>query len=571
MSWGRSAKGGRVERTHFLPSISNGPLLWLHTGEITTDGCTQLHTHYVPAPSLLAFDSPNVGSDEGMLFGSNWDESPLEEDGLQDLIACDKHKHTAAMFCQVCMLHSHMSNPLHRIDCTTLKKMGLHVQLGHKPATTSDPHTAATFTLLEHFHLLSFESKVLAYEFYHSLARRNNNAGLLQIRDRYSAFMRMVHEWRHLRQLRRAGRGHDPAGAKATTAVSSGSIGRMVRRCLDGVEDGWGGSGRDECRVEQISILSEQMDQGRIRYMTPGKNIPQGWQDELLSVRWKYALFIVINANFQLKHKAVSSDNRDPSLNSGWAYFVKEVAYKSYLADQAGAKQDHSTCVSHNAVNMADTKSSHGLAPTGVGAVDCARHDMKLANGVRDLQKGDKYINMDYLVFSALLAFTVTMINISYDIAYSEAPERGWSNINQVATSTKEMGPGSCRDTLDNHFRDWNWKKVMALGIGRTLLRKITDTIKWKKEHREGLAELERTIQPMLILQWRKEVEAWDEDNSQPNPFKSHYASITQAAVHLQLTELEAHKLQAGMNISLHTNISPSRLITTDIDLQDQQ
>lgn len=119
-----------------------------------------------------------------------------------------------------------------------------------------------------------------------------------------------------------------------------------------------------------------------------------------------------------------------------------------------------------------------------------------------------------------------------------EAPERGWSNINRVATSTKEMGPGSRRDTLDDHFGDWNWKKITALGpyclsagifwayslIGRTLLRKISDAVKWKKEHGDGLAELERTIQPMLILQWRKEVEAWEEDGSQRNPFESRYA-----------------------------------------------
>ncbi|KAG1791220.1 uncharacterized protein HD556DRAFT_1310090 [Suillus plorans] len=106
---------------------------------------------------------------------------------------------------------------------------------------------------------------------------------------------------------------------------------------------------------------------------------------------------------------------------------------------------------------------------------------------------------------------------------------------------------------------------------GRTLLCKIRNAIKWKKEHEEGLAELERTIQPMLVLQWRKKVEAWEEDNSQPNPFESRYASITQAAVHLQLAELEAHELQVGINVFLHTDISPSRLITAGIDLQDQQ
>ena len=45
-----------------------------------------------------------------------------------------------------------------------------------------------------------------------------------------------------------------------------------------------------------------------------------------------------------------------------------------------------------------------------------------------------------------------------------EAPEWGWANINPAAQSTKEMGPGSWRDTLDNHFGDWNWKKMIKLG-----------------------------------------------------------------------------------------------------------
>jgi hypothetical protein len=52
-----------------------------------------------------------------------------------------------------------------------------------------------------------------------------------------------------------------------------------------------------------------------------------------------------------------------------------------------------STCASHNAVNMADTKKSKGLAATGVGTIDCARHGMKLRNAVGDLQKGEKYVS----------------------------------------------------------------------------------------------------------------------------------------------------------------------------------
>jgi len=133
-----------------------------------------------------------------------------------------------------------------------------------------------------------------------------------------------------------------------------------------------------------------------------------------------------------------------------------------------------------------------------------------------------RYANMDYAFFSAMQHSTYKALNVSYDIAcqwhknlwarmsalpsslqmqhtdmhvrffvpkfhlpahiskchilYSfnflpgvgrtdgEAPERGWSSINPAASSTKEMGPGSRRDTLDDYFGDWNWKKVTGLG-----------------------------------------------------------------------------------------------------------
>jgi hypothetical protein len=45
-----------------------------------------------------------------------------------------------------------------------------------------------------------------------------------------------------------------------------------------------------------------------------------------------------------------------------------------------------------------------------------------------------------------------------------EAPERGWAEVNPLAPSTKEMGPGSRRDTLDAHFGDYNWRKVVGMG-----------------------------------------------------------------------------------------------------------
>jgi hypothetical protein len=50
-----------------------------------------------------------------------------------------------------------------------------------------------------------------------------------------------------------------------------------------------------------------------------------------------------------------------------------------------------STCVSHDAVNKPD-REARGLAASGAGTVDCARHNFKRPNGVGDLQKGERYV-----------------------------------------------------------------------------------------------------------------------------------------------------------------------------------
>jgi hypothetical protein len=49
--------------------------------------------------------------------------------------------------------------------------------------------------------------------------------------------------------------------------------------------------------------------------------------------------------------------------------------------------------VSHDAVNSADTKDRRGMAVTGIGTVDCARHGVRRGNVVGDLQKGERYVN----------------------------------------------------------------------------------------------------------------------------------------------------------------------------------
>ena len=56
-------------------------------------------------------------------------------------------------------------------------------------------------------------------------------------------------------------------------------------------------------------------------------------------------------------------------------------------------------------------------------------------------------------------------LNLSPFVGHTDgkAPERGWAAINALAPSTKEMGPGSRRDTLDDHFGDQNWRKTTEM------------------------------------------------------------------------------------------------------------
>lgn len=46
-----------------------------------------------------------------------------------------------------------------------------------------------------------------------------------------------------------------------------------------------------------------------------------------------------------------------------------------------------------------------------------------------------------------------------------EGIERPWAMIGGVATSTREMGPGSRHDVLDDHWGYWNWSKLISLGM----------------------------------------------------------------------------------------------------------
>ncbi|EMD32328.1 hypothetical protein CERSUDRAFT_68683 [Gelatoporia subvermispora B] len=543
-----------------------------------------------------------------------------------------------SLHCRLCTVELHDQMPLHRI-CqwvfrhfvkVTLKSLGLRVQLGHPPgskcispsrahnddftvidssgihpvgldfcgcgrahshsiqllrfrwfpATSSNPRSAATFRVLETFQLLSLQSKISGWEFYQTLEHITDNTGSSDVKDRYAAFMRIVREWHHLRMLKRSGRGHDPSGVKAT--------------------------GLGDCTVLCPACPH------------PGKNLPDDWEKAPPNKSWMYQLFVAMDANFRLRRKAVSSDEKDPGLNHGYAYFVEETAYKKHLAVYSDlVTEDKSSCSDHDAIKLAQRKGANDIASTGVGTVECARHDMKRPCSVGDLQKGERYVNMDYLFKSSLGHHSMPSMVASYDIAcqwsrnlysrftnpvqfrflvpkfhlpahqescqneYSfkltphvantdaESPERGWAFIDPLVSSTREMGPGSRRDTLDDAFSFYNWMKICRLPL--SLLRKIKEAVRQRYAQTDDFEEFSAALPPALVSSWTKDVKAWEADPSKPNPFVAAQKRLSIATVRRQLAEEEQKGSTSKDSPSIEAKISPSRLISVGFELEELQ
>ena len=137
--------------------------------------------------------------------------------------------------------------------------------------------------------------------------------------DRYASFLRMIREWRHLKMLKRFGRGHDPGGVGST---AKGELSVLCPACPHpdiNLPLGW-----------ETAPVSEQF----VYFYFSDKLLV-----DAIFQRWLYTLFLAIDANFRLKRKVVSSDLGDPSLSQGWSYFVEESGFKSYLAAHHGEQE----------------------------------------------------------------------------------------------------------------------------------------------------------------------------------------------------------------------------------------
>ncbi|KAF7982533.1 hypothetical protein HWV62_28158 [Athelia sp. TMB] len=571
-----------------------------------------------------------------------------EEDGIIKCVDCI----SGPLKCARCTVECHQRVPLHRLQrwCgthfvdETLQNIGLVLQLGHDggqcpcpglkstdfevlgvsgqhtitlwfcgclgaprervqllrsewfPASTEQPNSAFTFDVLNTFQLISLQGKLSAYDFYLSLVHKIDNLGILRRadekstatgpRDRYEQFLTVIRVWRHLTMLKRAGRGHDPLGIMATV--------------------------EGECAVECPACP------------LPGKNLPRDWKLSDESIRWIYALILAIDANFKLslKEKGILDD---PALGDGWAHWVPREEFMDYLRENGGAVEPNYCDSDLKAINTA-VRNTKNYKASGAAACLCGRHGFVRKNGLGSLQIGERYPNIDFIVFCGLVRTILFGLWFSYDIAcqwsrnllkhvltlpermqiapdilksatkvlpkfheynhgyscqteYSlnitqhagrtnaEDPERWWSYINPASMSTKEMGEGSREDTLDDFARSYNFRKITGFGIFYP--PKIEEAIEMRATHQRAFDQFDTMFPVEVTKKWNDKVLAWDADHSCPNPYVEPTQATSIASLKLELAEEEAS--DAAQGVLRTQDKSLSTFVVHALDLEEEQ
>ncbi|KAF7310141.1 CxC2 domain-containing protein [Mycena indigotica] len=561
--------------------------------------------------------------------------------------------------CQTCVLERHRLTPLHRVmrwngkfwDDALLHRpiaqngLGLEVQLGHDglpcrnpsaprsmvvihtngvfsltvrlcacelgqqrsdpvqqllaygwyPATTVQPATCATLEALELFRLLNVVGNINAHDYMGVMERLTDAANVGKTPDRYKALLRMTRQHAYLIRAKRMGRGHETNGLQLT------AVGGLAVVCWACPDD--------------------------------KRNLPTGWRNVRKKDAYLYKLILALDANFRLKNRLRANEHSDPSLTRGQGYFVQSDGYKSHLKTYVKEK-DISSCVAFAALLQKDTRLTTGLRVSGVGGCVCARHGLVRRQGLGDLQKGERFANMDFIALATLENETAQSVLFSYDIACQwkvllplrarrlkdsgllttdlddfeiqyalpvwhasaheitcqvanslryavgvgktdgEGIERTWSILNPVGWSTKEMGEGSRHDAIEDKIDHVNFEKNIGQGEKYTCSETLIVAIAESSKQDEEFREIDGNISPETRKAWQAKLDAWKRDDAQPNPYViegGQQAGPSQKDILNELKAAELADARAGNVPLLEGTMTAAAFIEAGLQLEESQ
>ncbi|KAF7361099.1 CxC2 domain-containing protein [Mycena sanguinolenta] len=505
-----------------------------------------------------------------------------------------------SLYCQKCVVERHTCLPTHWIEewngqffeCHELKSLGLVIQLGHpvgygypNPVKAHKNSVVIDVTGVHNVEVnfchcdgkLEKRQQLMRVCWWPATTRDPQMCATFTV-DRHCAFRHIVRQYRTTVMMKRAGRGHDPTGGNQSP-------------------EGW-----------------DKID----------------WKSMPEDLCYKYFLFLAQDCNFRLVNRDVSSSGKDPILGDGYGYFVNNEKYAEFLRGHV-SEEEISSCSGFRALFLANRKHVKGLCTTGVGGVTCARHNMWRPNGIGDLQLGERFCNMDFILFSALLSIIIVYLILSYDIAcqyyknfwtrmsqlpssmhllldpknvwfkvpnfhlpphkvachsaflfhymwgagrtHGKTVEQNWEFSNGAVASTKVMGVGTQHATLEDLFGFHNWRQTVSWR--RIFPKRMVENVTEGQIHRNAFEAFDaalRQTEPAMAESWKKWVETWDSRqhfNGTESPFELKEKGMTMREIRLKLAKEEL--LRSGEEEEVEQEETPSTFILMGLQIEESQ
>ncbi|KAI0245468.1 hypothetical protein BJV78DRAFT_1356698 [Lactifluus subvellereus] len=499
--------------------------------------------------------------------------------------------------CRGCLVNAHRDHPLHRIKIwngrfftvVTLQSLGLCVQLGHGgalcPLPSAGPKTFCVFdTTGVHHILVNFcncrmngiihqRTQLLRARWFPATFNRPKTAFTFDCLDTFHELTLQgktpLYDFYHTVL-------HKTDNLELNKTVAVGKI-QQVRVLLP--KENW----LLNAQLVLILIGTCLKDGSRLDLYCAFKfYMFLSCVGAQLQSRFLYTLFLAANANFKLKGK--DRGINDPELAPGWASFVEEGRYQEHIRQYVDQPEVYTW-------------------------VQC--------NG-RDLQKGEWYCNMDYIILSSLAGVKLPRVVITYDIGCQwcknfwhhmeefaddlkldpatlvevgipswhinghgdncktfclgymdgvgrtcgEEVETTWAQTNALGTSIREMGPGAHHETLNDQWCGWNFRKVVGFRMLSSLYR------------------------DQMVQKWEAMVSEWKNDRLKPNPYvelalcSSYHPLVFPHHLHpplattLQDVRLDLAKEEAAEAARGHIfphKVTLTTCLTMALDLEEQQ
>ncbi|KAJ8096384.1 hypothetical protein PM082_011546 [Marasmius tenuissimus] len=390
-------------------------------------------------------------------------------------------------------------------------------ELDFFPATVKDPQLVFTFRLLRDYQLKLLQSGITPFAYMKALRRQTDNVFTGNVPDPYKQFMFITRIWPYFEAEKRFGHLHGID--KVQTGRRPGNLIVYCPVCPDPT------------------------------------NMEPGWEKTPQNLRHLHQTHLTLDGNFQANHFAKNSDPNDVSLWGGRAYFPVDAVYKTHLQKAGSDFTTEKCLCGHTikAIEKQNRVKFKNMDISGIVNCQCDHifvwssvdlqlgerfvntdYALRLALGLRDFHQKNtaSYDKIHLPADGAMCSFCKKIMDRwrkhhpefvpiiekmrwvipachcrnhveGCDYLYSsafkpctghfhaETAEYYWPNLNAIAGACRQMNPGRRHDAIIQNHGDWNWRKLV--GIGLLLLRELVEAKKkyiQKRDHFIGLCEI---------------------------------------------------------------------------------